>query len=201
MADSADPRLVRLVTRHFVDLQGLRIAAFAPFYLAASCAWLATSSELPVVVWGGSAMVFALALIHMLDGFYGRLGRVRMAERTDFLWRWLGLIAVVLLFAEAHTRSGAPSVVWLVCSVYPLWLAADGWPLRWWHLGTFASMVYVAFGRASYSDPPAFAWMAPRIWAFSFALIATGIADHYLLLRMMRVARLERTVLDDANSI
>jgi hypothetical protein len=146
-------------------------------------------------------MAFAFVLIQRLDCFYARLGRVRMTERGNVVWRWLGLIAVVLLLAEAHTRSGGPSLVWLVCSVYPLWLAADGWPLRWWHLGTFATMIYVAFGRANYPDPPGFAWMAPRIWTFSLTLIATGIADHYLLLRTMRVATLERTVSDDANSI
>jgi hypothetical protein len=201
MADSDSPRLVRLVTRHFVDLQGLRIAAFAPLYVVVSLAWVATGRELHVLVWGGCAMVLALVTIHRLDRFYARLGRVRMTGRGNAVWRWLGVIAVVLLQAEAHTRPGAPSLVWLVCSAYPLWLAADGWPLRWWHLGTFASMVYVAFGRASYPDPPAFAWMAPRIWAFSSALIVTGIADHYRLLRTMRVATRESTVCGDANAL
>jgi hypothetical protein len=191
MADT-DPRLVRLVTRHFADLQGLRLAASAPVYLVASWAWLATGRELAVFVWGGAALLVAGVMQHVLGRFYARFGRVQSSgrgRRGNFIPYWFGGMMVLLLRVQEHTMPGAPSLFWLLVSVYPLWLAADGWPLRWWHVGTFASMVYVAFGRSTYPDPPAFAWMAPRMWAFSATLVVTGILDHVLLLRIFRQTR------------
>jgi hypothetical protein len=180
-----DPRVVRLVTRHFADLQGLRLAAFAPVYAAASWAWLATGRELPVLVWGGAAMALWLVMQNFLNRFYARFGRVLSPGRGTLIRFWFGSIAVLLLRVQEHTMPGAPSILWLLCSLYPLWLAADDWPRRWWHLGSFASMAYVAFGRANDPNQTAFAWMAQRMWAFSLALVITGLADHALLMRIL----------------
>ncbi len=109
-----------------------------------------------------------------------------MAERERFIRRWIGVPIGLLMGSQAHHLPHGPSYVWLGISVYPLWLVIDGWPWRWYHVLTCTAAVYVAFGRAA-APQTDYAWMAPRLWVFSLAMIVAAIADHALLVRTMRV--------------
>src|SRR5262245_7808586 len=118
-----DPRLVRLVTRHFNDLQGLRVGAVAPPFAVAGAAWSMTRRVAPVMVAGGAAFVVAAFLLAPLDGYYARFGRVKLSAPERAIRSWFGVPTGILLRSQAHTTPGAPSLFWLILSMYPLWLA------------------------------------------------------------------------------
>lgn len=186
MAD-IDLARVRLVSRHFHDLQGLRIALLGAALGILAQVWLLTRSETWTVFAG---LCVFLAIIYptvMLNRYYAtRVGRVVPEGREQFWRGCIGSVAIVLFRVESHAAPAYPSFPWLLLGAYPLWLAIDGWPYRWYQLLTFLAAVFVAFGHVGLTrSSPELAWMAPRMWAVSLALIATGLFDHFLLLRII----------------
>ncbi len=187
-----DPRLVRLVARHFNGLKGLQTAMLGFILSIADWAWLSSGSMVITALAAVYAVLIAIVPVALYGSdYYARLGRVvtdAPASRAGaFLIRWMTLPTVTLLLRlQDHNLRGFPSLLWLVVSVYPAWLALDGWPYRWYHLVTSAAAIYVAFGRPIDAASTDFAWAASRLWVFGVAVIATGIADHFLLVRVMR---------------
>lgn len=116
MAD-LDPRLIRMLARHFAYLQGLRLIVVAAFLQSVAQVWLATHSELWTMAGGPAAFLLYVALLNVPHLYYARFGRVAYPEAGDL------------------------------------------------------------------------AWMAPRMWAFSSALVLTGLLDHRLFVGAMRQTR------------
>ena len=185
MAD-LDPRLIRVLARHFAYLQGLRLIAIAVFLQSIAQLWLATHSELWTMAGGAAASGLHLALLHASDLYYARFGRVVPASLPR--WSFHVFIFSVTFLLPMPLR-GFPNLVWIGLSAVPLWVAWDCRPYRWHHLLTCVAMLYVAFGRVAYREAGDLAWMAPRMWAFSSALVITGVLDHRLFVGTMLQTR------------
>jgi hypothetical protein len=183
-----DPRLIRLVARHLDDLKGLHNALVGFILVIADWAWLGTHSTLLSMLAAVYAFMLGLLPVALYGGgTYANLGRVALSPRRTFLRRWMYLPFLVVANIQNHeTLRSFPSLMWLFLSAYPAWFALDGWPYRSYHLITCVAAIYVAFGRPIAPDPTGFAWAAPRLWVFALALIATGIADHFLVVKVMR---------------
>ena len=177
-----DPRLIRMLARHFPDLQGLRLIAVSVLLQAVAHVWLATHSELWTIVGGVPVFVLYLGLLGVVDRYYARFGRVVPTSPP----RWAGPVFIFLVtFFLPMPRYGFPNIVWTLLSPIPLWVAWDCRPYRWHHLITSASMMYVAFGRLADPNAGDLAWMAPRMWVFTSALAITGLLDHRLFVTTM----------------
>lgn len=197
----AHPRLVHLVTRHFNDLKGFDTLPVALALGGAEWGWLWTGSQ-GATFFGLCAglVVGIVASVFVADG-YTQLGRVSNQTHWRIVPRLMAIAIPLAMQFQAAFVPG-PSIVWIAIGLYFVWLAIDGWPWRWYHAFTFASAVYVAFGRAAVAHPTDFAWMAPRLWVFAGALVATSIADHFLLLRAMRIRPFdEGTVSENADAL
>lgn len=184
--DELDPRLIRMLARHFPALQGLRMVAIAVCLQTLTLVWLTTRSEGWTIVAGAVPFALMLAALELLDRYYARFGRVVMGRRYQ---RALFLAGPVITFLLPFPTSGFPNVVWTTLAFGALWNAWDCRPYRWHQLLVFVAMLYVAFGRVAYPKAGELAWMAPRMWAFASALVVAGLLDHRWFVRTMRQAR------------
>ena len=193
-----DPRLMRMLARHFHDLQGLREVAHAIFVQGVSLVWLTTRRQGWTIAAGAVGLPLLLTALSMLDRYYARFGRVVTKRRDGWGLRFAGLFAIVLL---PLSTAGVPSLVWTTLAFGALWIAWDCRPYRSHHLLVFVAMIYVAFGRVAYPDAGDLAWMVPRLWAFASALALAGLLDHRLLIRAMRQTRASSVKVPDADTI
>jgi hypothetical protein len=180
-----DPRLIRMLARHFPHMQGLRLIAISVFLQFVSQKWLATHSELWTMVYVVGVFLVFLAVTRALDRWYARFGRVVRKRSSDWVYVLIGPVVTFLL---PFPLSG-PSFVWTILALGELWIAWDCRPYRWHHLLVFVAMLYVAFGRVAYPNAGDLAWMAPRMWAFTSALAMAGFLDYRLFVRAMRQSR------------
>jgi len=181
-----DPRLIRMFARHFSALQGLRVVAIAVFLQSVTLVWLTTRSEGWTLVAGAAPFALLLAANSLLDRYYARFGRVVMGRRYRQALFLAGPVMTVLM---PFPTSGFPNLVWTTLAFGALWNAWDCRPYRWHQLLVFLAMIYVAFGRVAYPQAGDLAWMAPRMWAFTSALVVAGLLDHRLFVRTMRQTR------------
>jgi hypothetical protein len=181
-----DPRLIRMVARHFHDLQGGRFIAIGLFFEITAQTWLATRSEAWTMLGGIGAFLLLVVTIGVLDRYYARFGRVVMPRFSD----WMKLLAgPAIAFLLPWPISGFPNFVWSALAAGTLWIAWDCRPYRWHQLLTAAAMLYVALGRLAFPEAGDVAWLAPRMWALSSALAIAGTLDHRLFVRAMRQSR------------
>jgi len=174
-----------MLTRHYVNLQGLRLILLLLCYQVAAWTWLATGSG----PWGtGAAGVaaFAVLLVPMLivERHYQRFGRVVSERRSRW---WPGLIFGVGLYVlrmQFLLLPQFPNLVPLAFAAYAAWVAWDCRPYRWHLLLVAAAALYIAFG--SVGAPEGFGWIAPRLWGLTLAEIIAGTLDHVLFVRLMR---------------
>lgn len=179
-----DLRRIRLVSRHFHDMQGLKPALGGVALALGLSAWQATGSVSVTILAGVTLLVVADTGAKALDRYYSaRIGRVVQSQRFQSWWA-LGFGPAMLMIDEVqyHFGTGMPSFLWLLCSGLPLWIVVDGWPYRTQHLLTVIAFWVLAF---SVTPSGGLAQMVPGAWAVSTALIATGLADHFLLLRII----------------
>jgi hypothetical protein len=180
-----DPRLVRFVARRFNQLKGFVRVPFALSMAAAGWTWSGTGNEVETFVGGLIGLLLGATVCLLVAGPSPELGRVETSAGPRLEPSLVGAATVIIMRFQTKFIP-APDIVWLAFGAYFLWLALDGWPWRWYQVIASAAAIYVAFGRAAFAYLTDFAWMAPRIWVFSLAFIATDIADHLLLVRTLR---------------
>jgi hypothetical protein len=183
MAVQTDPGVVRLLARHFNDMQGLRSVLVGVVALLVTTGYLVTRNDI-VGVFLLLPAFLALALgMRALDRFYARqFGRVPVGPRRSIL---IGGALGILSGIDTYLH-GFPSVCWSLWALWPAWFVYDCWPLRRYHLLSVAAALYLAITHVRVPAISATTWMAQGMLILAWTLIATGLADHLLLARLMR---------------
>ena len=187
--DAPDPRLVRLASRHFNDMQGLRGVLFGLVTIPICGIYLSTRDTVSTAVAIVSGVAAVVAGMTVLDRYYARaFGRV--SSELPRGWMYVaGAFGVVAVFDQQ--LPGAPSLAWLVWACPYAWIVWDCWPERKYHLLTLAAVLFISIShvqvpRAVTTE----SWFAQGFLLLSFVEIATGSADHRLLVRLFRQERL-----------
>jgi hypothetical protein len=189
--DAPRIRLVRLVTRKFNELQGLRVVA-AGVQMALFTYVLNHFNSGPL---DGLLQLFGLVLVvtwsswtaHWVPEYYfRRLGRVVPTRDPE---RWIRA-AWLVLWILPITFGGPFRVVWLIWALCPAWLIMDGWPYRAHHVVTLAAAGYLAWLRiVGPNGFPETAWLVVGgIYLLSLVMVLTGFADHAVLRRCLQPA-------------
>jgi hypothetical protein len=187
--EANDPRLVRLVTRKFNELQGLH--AVAAGVQMALYTYVFTHFNgggldgLAQLFWMLPVITLGSWTAHWLPEYYSRrLGRVVPARNTE---RWI-CVAWLLLWSLPIPFEGPFRVFWLVWAMCPVWLIVDGWPYRAHHVITLGAAVYLA--RLRILGPGGFpetVWLViGGFYLLSLVMVLTGFADHAVLRRCLQ---------------
>ena len=185
--DDQDLRLIRLVTRHFIDLRGLSNVVVACTAIVIGLGWLLTQSfgdTLAVLV---VAYVCALPAMQRTHAYYAeRYGRVIIEKaRSGRVELAFVVLSTIFLAPSDHPSNAWP--LWIISAVYPAWLLVDGWPFRTHHLVTVAAMLTAAF--ISLQARSYFNGIAQGLVLVGVTEIVCGFADHALLERAMAVLK------------
>jgi len=185
--DEQDLRLIRLVTRHFIDLRGWSNVIVACSAVVIGLGWLLTQSfgdTLAVLV---VAYVCALPAMHRTHTYYAeRYGRV-IAEKSRSGRVELAFVVLSTIFLAPSDHPANAWPLWTISAVYPAWLVVDGWPFRTHHLVTVAAMLSAAF--ISLHAQSYFNGIAQGLVVVGVTEIVCGLADHALLERAMAVLK------------
>jgi hypothetical protein len=186
-----DPRLIRIVARHFNDLQGLGTAVIGTLYAAGAGVWLATGSDavtfltVLVLVLPGACAVYAL------ERFYAeRFGRVIVPPSRIKFGRSLFVLFMLASFVLTKTQQVA--FLSAVLGVSSVWLLIDCWPYRKHELFVIvaagAAVQRVGWGPTASADD-----IAAATLLVGCAMTIAGLADHVLLVKGMRTQHPART--------
>ena len=182
----ADIRRIRLVARHFYDLQGLAMVLLAIFQIVWGLVWLDTHSEgIMAALMLGSVVAVAWPM-KRLDRYYvERFGRVQGGRYS--LPQIIVMSLVSPMFLQDRWQPAGTALFILVLGSYSAWLVFDGWPDRCHHLvavGATVLAAVMAFHAGSSYDALARAFVL-----FGISEVPCGFADHALLVRTMRGLR------------
>ena len=178
--DLQNPRVARLLARHFNDMQGLRYALAGVCIAIPTSAYLLTNNGVAAVALMLPAFAAMAAGNMLLDRVYAReFGRVRVDRRVLLF----PMIAGITAGLEPH---GWPSIACALLAMRAAWIVWDCWPRRSYHILTTAGWLYLSI---TWMRVPAIStgvWMAQGMLILSWTYIPTGIADHLLLTRLLR---------------
>ena len=68
--------------------------------------------------------------------------------------------------------------------LWPAWIVWDCWPLRRYHLFTVAGALYVSFTHVRVPSISEDVWLAQGLLILCWTFVATGLADHLLLVHL-----------------
>ena len=187
MDEQSDPRVIRLLARHFNDVQGLRHVLVGVCLAVVGSAYLLMPDDsVGIGVLVLAAFAGTAAGIKGLDRYYAReFGRVPASGRRGYLFgAAIGLSSVI----DQHAP-GLPSAIFALTAVWRLWIVWDCWPFRKYQVVTALAAIYVSVTHIGVPATPPFVWLAQGLLVMSWTLVATGIADHLLLTRLMQRRR------------
>ena len=185
-----NPKKLRYVTRHFYDLQGLRLLPLGLIVFTNS--YRGTPPPLLNTVFSLALLGIILWLYRPITRFYReQYGHVKTDQR--WYWQTLGLAAIMIGGLLADIVWAPPvSVAGLAAGVYlaVLWRPQIGtFPgLRWYYavagLAVVGGTLYIGLAGGPRSD------MFMRLTSFvdrlaGVALVACGLLDHFLLTRTL----------------
>jgi hypothetical protein len=183
---SGDAIRVRLLARHFNDMQGLRHVLVGLCLTVPASAYIATQDPTETVILLLVAFLAMSAGSMRLDRYYAQeFGRVPSGNRAGYI---AGTVYAVSSLFDQHL-TGLPSVFWAFLVARELWIVWDCWPFRRYHLATAAASIYVSFTHTRIPAISTYLWFAQGVLVVCWAAIPTGIADHLLLARLMRRQR------------
>jgi len=185
-----EPRLVRVVTGHFEELQGLRTAAW--MLSIAVMLWiprLLPRTGWPPFLWFGLLSLYAPLVREPLRRYYARrVGRVASDRFPPLELRWSTWLIVALLVLSGARPNALLCLAWVAYPVHVVW---SGWPFRRHHLLTVAvsstvAVVHLAMGvTAPVPDVP----LERPLMALMAAVATAGLFDHALLMRTLAPRR------------
>jgi hypothetical protein len=171
-----DLRLVRLVTRHFVDMQGLyRVLAGLALAISGIVYVVTRSDRLGAATMFGAVALTFLPLRAAQHYYRARFGRVQQGDKT---YRVMIVLVVATLVAPQGIQW-----YWTIVAAHAAWLVLDGRPYRWHMLFEVAAAVFAAI--TAPSAPVTAQALMPGFAVFGIAAVISGFADHALLVRAM----------------
>ena len=199
-------KTLRYVTRHFYDLQGLRLIPFGAFFLFAGVAEVLPS---PLDLALQLALLAATVLSYWpITQFYKeQYGHVK----TDQQWFWqtlglaglmIGGLLVDIFLSPPVSAAGIGAGLYLVALWRPQLGARPG-GLRWYYavagLGVLGGTLYVGF--AGPADFEMYGLLSTLIYGLGGAVfIFCGLLDHLTLVRTLSTATLEEDVASAAEA-
>jgi hypothetical protein len=181
-----DLQLARVVARHFNDMQGLRAVLVGACLTVVCASYLGTRDDRVGAL--GTVLMFIVTIPGMmaLDGYYasnfGRTSGRGAQRRSAMLGASIGILGVL-----DSNLPGAPSVLWCVWSIWPAWILWDCWPLRRYHVLTLTAALFLAVTHIQVPRTlDVYTWWAQGLLLLGFSAVVTGLADHALLVRVMR---------------
>jgi len=184
--DEQDLRLIRLVSRHFADLQGFSNVVLASGAIVIGVAWLVTQSFGETLAILAATYACTLMALQRTHTYYAdRYGRVVVEKGSGRVGLVFTVLATVFLAPSSHPSSAWP--MWMISAAFPAWLVIDGWPYRAHHLVSVAAMLTAGF--ISLQAQSYFNGIAQGLVLVGVSEIACGFADHALLERAMTVFR------------
>lgn len=179
---------IRLVSRHYNELQGLRGALFGSAFTLTMGGYLFATGwrnhEFGAAVAMGAAFVFIIPGMLWLDRYYeATFGRVRPdaggRRRQTFI---IAAIIVAVVVLGKFQSMG----IFLLLSGQSLWISIRDWPLRRHHLiqaAAAATAAAVQMTEAARQAPDSA--MVAGFLVIGVAMMLTGFADHRLLTSSM----------------
>lgn len=186
---------IRLLSRRFLELQGLRIALAGGTIAVVLGSYLAVAA--PTVPGAGVALLTACALMSpgqwWLHHYYARtLGRQMLEPAAAWPGKIVPLAAVAIgIYVNSRYSAipaGGPTMATVV--VMSILVAIRDWPWRAHYLGV-AVVVAAAFGMTVLGTAvvnPGLT-LSVTLLATGLALVPVGLLDHWLLVRLMKEAR------------
>jgi hypothetical protein len=188
---AADPRLIRLITRRFRELQGLGTVLNAGWLLL-FYAGLHCSTNRRVLVWFGAFAVYAIGsqtwLRWRIERYYttrfGRVGDRTSTYRGPGVDAGAWVLLPVLLDSEFRLWAlGAAITIVLIGS--PLWIVLRDWPYRrHWLLPACVGGV-VCLRLTTVEPLDRYAWALLAAAAGFVCVTAAGLLDHALLVKTL----------------
>jgi hypothetical protein len=186
-----DPRLIRLVTRHFKDLQGYCKALAGVAMAVPGLVYVATRSDRL-----GAAATFcavAVTFLPMRAAYHYYRERFGRVEQGDKAYR---LMIVFVCAAVLTPLPHGVQMFWLVMAAHAAWLTLDGWPFRSHMLFEVAAALFAALTASA--APVTIQALMPGFALLGTASVITGLRDHALLVRAMRATREPEQIHADA---
>ena len=188
---------IRLLSRRFHELQGLRVALAGATITLCVGAYLTLAAE-PSNNGAIAAVMLSFLLIvpgvFSLNRYYAtRFGRQVMSgprhpRRLLLFWFVYMVVTGTLNARIPEIPAGAPTLA--VVAFASTWLAVRDWPWRAYYL-----LATVAVGTGFIASAPITGVLAPNMTIavisllFSASMVAIGLLDHLLLVRLMKDAR------------
>jgi drug/metabolite transporter superfamily protein YnfA len=173
-----DPRLVRLISRRFSDLAGLRTALIGMLVMGLSGMWLWTRNGEATLLGLLVLVLLAVYPLHRIQRYYReQFGRVERRDNTS------GLFVVLAWFSGFFAiRPESAWLYWAFMSAYSVWALYDGWPYRRHELFVIAACACAAVLPSRNTGE---ADLGPGLFLVGFAYVICGWADHKLLVRAL----------------
>ena len=188
---------IRLLSARFAELKGLRVAAAGGAILLGQALYLAA---IPAPGSEGALVALAMSFVPVvpavvaLNRYYSEtFGRqvVRPPDRWWPLRTQLVLLIGLAITTWLNTRfpeipPGAPTAA--VVGLLSLWITARDWPWRWYYISATIAVAIAFTARAANSIGPGSA-VAVTFLLTGMAMLAIGLLDHRLLVKLVREAR------------
>jgi hypothetical protein len=187
--DEQDLGLIRLVTRHFNDLQGLGTVLAASAQILFGVVWLSTHDVVIAVVAVVTLIAAGIPFGRRVQQYYAdRFGRIDAGP----LPRWIGLTSgLAVLFVMSDTLRGVGPALLMVAfaGIFARHLI-DGWPYRNYYIVAVAAALIAA--GVALRTTSSFDAIVQGVVIVSVAEIPCGFADHALLVRAMAAMKTRR---------
>ena len=186
---------IRLLSRRFLELQGLRLA-FAGATLAAVLGSYMTVTH-PTD--NGALVALGAAFLLMLPGqwwvhrYYANTVGRQVPKPHNSMWTvafLLAYFAIATYLNRSYPELPAGTPTTLIVVLFSMWVAIRDWRWRGYYAGV-AVAVASTFGAnvAGVDVIDRGMTLAATLFATGLSFIAAGLLDHRLLLRLMKDAR------------
>lgn len=193
---------IRLLSRRFHELQGLRVAVAGATITLCVGVYLALAPEPSN---NGAIAAVMLSFVLIVPGVfslnryyatnYGRqvMSPPRHPKRLLLIWFAYMVVTGTLNARIPEIPAGAPTLA--VVAFASIWLSIRDWPWRAYYL-----LAPIAVGSGFIASAPITGVLAPNMTIavisllFGPSMVAIGLLDHLLLVKLMKEARESQTV-------
>lgn len=188
---------IRLLSRRFHELQGLRVALAGAMLALVVGGYLTLAPEPSnngAIAAMGLSFVLIVPGVFSLNRYYAtRFGRQvvsppRHPGRLLFIWSAYMVVAWILHARYPEIPAGAPTLS--VVAFASIWLAIRDWPWRAYYL-----LATVAVSIGFIASAPITGALAPNMTVgvlfllLGASMVPIGLLDHLLLVKLMKEAR------------
>lgn len=183
-----EPQLarIRLLSRRFVELRGLRVAFAGMIYTVVFGSYLVADepTEAGILIAILMSVLLLLPVERWLSRHYDSIFGRQVPHPRDRR----SLISFIVVFSTLNAAlDPLPSSV-VIVGGYSLWIAIRDWPLRRYYIGATAAVAIAGAAYVTGTTNPDVA-LAMSLLASGVAFVPIGFLDHHLLVTLVRESR------------